>query len=138
MTLIELAAILLLSAAAIAGAVWGGAAFGAAGYVVGFVAGGAALPLLVAMLGAADHRRVRGPRSLPLCKCGRRFDALLDDHCDEHGSIWRCSCGFRFVRRRERVLEVRPGRPLRPYMQWHSRRGWVPSSNGRPGHGGHH
>lgn len=131
MTLPEAVTLLVWLAVAVAGSKLAGDAYGAAGYVAGFL-GVFGVPLLVAWaVRVADrHLKLWPDRSAP-CFCGAKTGLTVEAD-DAHGFTEHCSCGARFVQKGQRVFMVQAG-GLRPYMRWRRMRGWSPCADASVG-----
>lgn len=124
MTLFEAVAVLVLLALGALGSMIGATYLGAVGYLLGFLVGFFALPLLLAAFAALDERLFAGP--LPhgvACPCGD--SARTAERHPTHGYVDRCACARMFVWRRGRVFLVSPSGSLVPFRRWHFLRGWV-------------
>ncbi|NUO51533.1 MAG: hypothetical protein HOV80_21975 [Polyangiaceae bacterium] len=118
--------LVVLLALGMFGALLGGLVFGGVGGLIGFVAGIAGPPTLVALVAAVDSRLFAGPAldTVP-CPCGElasRFERRAV------GYVQVCACARMLRRERGRIFLVGPSGALVPYLRWHFWRGWVPVS----------
>jgi hypothetical protein len=125
--LIEFVVILLILACGAGGSIYGGAAFGAFGYLAGFVVGAAALPVVAIVYVRFDEILYRGRPLLPPCDCGSEGETWTIERSGRHWA-YHCACGRRYVKRGRRVFRLTPSGKLEPYRLWRPFGPWLPDS----------